>query len=308
MSVSAASEQNEERENVNEWVRFGLKLAVQSALHPLEYSKVLIQIGFEPIAPRPTTTLFGKPALGLPNIFQYVAYIRSVDGLIGCYRGLTPKLLGSLFSSHFSDKVADKLGMAQIEDTEKDELNDDEYFERYQTKLKRDIVVHTAGAIITSPFHVISIRMMAQFIGKETKYSSIIGSIIEIYKDEGIWGFFSGLIPRLIFDLSCVVVASTATYLVGRHFIREKEGRMYFGSLTSFVCSSMFYPMNVVSTCMIVNGTGLQAGSMPLMPSYDSWRHCYNSLHRAGDHKRGSSLFFRYVKTKSPIIAKAIID
>jgi len=43
-SMSVASEQNEERENVNEWVRFGLKLAVQSALHPLEYSKVLIQV------------------------------------------------------------------------------------------------------------------------------------------------------------------------------------------------------------------------------------------------------------------------
>lgn len=184
-----------------------------------------------------------------------VGHIKSVDGFIGCYRGLTPKLVGSVLSSHFSEKVADKLGMATVDDSEKEDMTDEEYFERYQTKLKRDIVVHTAGAIITSPFHVISVRMMAQFIGRETKYSSIIGSIIEIYKDEGIWGFFSGLIPRLIFDLSCVVVASTATYLVGRYFIREKEGRMYSGMFTSFICSSMFYPMNVVSTCMIVNGT-----------------------------------------------------
>lgn len=30
--------------NVNEWVRFGLKLGVQSLLHPFEYSKVLIQV------------------------------------------------------------------------------------------------------------------------------------------------------------------------------------------------------------------------------------------------------------------------
>lgn len=33
-----------EKENVHEWMRFGLKLAVQSALHPFEYSKVLIQV------------------------------------------------------------------------------------------------------------------------------------------------------------------------------------------------------------------------------------------------------------------------
>jgi carrier protein len=191
----------------------------------------------------------------IQNLFL-VGHIRQVDGLAGCYRGLAPKLVGTVLSSNLSERIADKLGMATVDDDEKDDMSESEYYERFQTKLKRDIVVHATGAIIASPFHVISVRMMAQFIGRETKYSSVVGSIIQIYKDEGIWGFFSGLIPRLIFDLSCVVVASTATYLVGRHFIREKEGRMYFGSLTSFVCSSMFYPMNVVSTCMIVNGSG----------------------------------------------------
>lgn len=49
-------------------------------------------------------------------------------------------------------------------------------------------MVHAAGAVISSPFHVISIRMMAQFVGRETKYSSIFGSIVQIYKDEGILG------------------------------------------------------------------------------------------------------------------------
>lgn len=142
-----------------------------------------------------------------------------------------------------------------MEDEEND-LSEEEYYKRYETKLKRDVITHTAGAIISSPFHVISIRMMAQFVGKETKYNTIVGSIVQIYNEEGILGFFSGLIPRLIFDLSCVVIASTATYLIGRHFIKDKEARVYISPLTSFVCSSMFYPMNVVSTCMIINGAG----------------------------------------------------
>lgn len=302
--MAVVTEVTDERENVNEWIRFGLKFAVQSALHPFEFSKVLIQIGYEPIVPRETRTFFGKPAKGLPNVFQYVGFIKNRDGLLGCYRGLSPKLLGSFISSNLSEKVADKLGLARVEENEKENMTEDEYYERFRVKLKRDVVVHTAGAIIASPFHVISVRMMAQFIGSETKYSSIIGSIVEIWRDEGIWGFFSGLIPRLIFDLSCVVVASTATYLVGRHFIREKEGRMYFGSLSSFVCSSMFYPMNVVSTCMIVNGTSLKAAAL-LPTTYESWHHCYSSLKLRGEHKRGSSLFFRYVKTKD-VVAKRI--
>lgn len=192
-----------------------------------------------------------------------VSYIKSVDGLAGCYRGLTPKLVGNILSSHLSEHIADYFNCPKPEDDDdedKDYKNSEEelaaYYKRFEVKLKRDLVTHTAGAIIASPFHVISIRMMAQFVGQETKYSSIVGSIIQIYKDEGIMGFFSGLIPRLIFDLTCVIVASTATYIVGRHLIREREGRMYFGSLTSFVCTSIFYPLNVVSTCMIVNGSG----------------------------------------------------
>lgn len=36
--------QHDDREYVNEWVRFGMKLGVQSLLHPFEYSKVLIQV------------------------------------------------------------------------------------------------------------------------------------------------------------------------------------------------------------------------------------------------------------------------
>lgn len=178
-------------------------------------------------------------------------------------------------STHFSEKIADKLGVPRDDEEEKDDMSEEEYEQRFQKQLKRNIVVHAAGAIISSPFHVISIRMMAQFIGRETKYNSILGSIVQIYKDEGILGFFSGLIPRLVFDVTCVVVASTATYMVGRHLIREREGRAYFGSFSAvrrsevqemikslspslfqFVCSSIFYPLNVVSTCMVVTGSG----------------------------------------------------
>lgn len=136
-------------------------------------------------------------------------------------------------STHFSERVADKLGVPKADEEEKEDITEEEYAKRFEIQLKRNIVVHAAGAVISSPFHVISIRMMAQFIGRETKYDSILGSIVQIYKDEGILGFFSGLIPRLLFDVTCVIVASTATYLVGRHFIREKEGRAYFGSLSS---------------------------------------------------------------------------
>lgn len=36
--------------------------------------------------------------------------------------------------------------------------------------MKCDIITHTAAIVVSQPFHVITIRMMAQFVGKETKY------------------------------------------------------------------------------------------------------------------------------------------
>ena len=33
-----------ERENANEWINFGMRVAVQGVLHPIEYAKVLIQV------------------------------------------------------------------------------------------------------------------------------------------------------------------------------------------------------------------------------------------------------------------------
>lgn len=42
--MAQLDDRERDRENVNEWIRFGMKLGVQSLLHPFEYSKVLIQV------------------------------------------------------------------------------------------------------------------------------------------------------------------------------------------------------------------------------------------------------------------------
>ena len=47
-----------------------LRLGASLAFHPFEYSKVLIQLGHEPLAPRNTKTMLGKPALAYPSVFQ----------------------------------------------------------------------------------------------------------------------------------------------------------------------------------------------------------------------------------------------
>lgn len=45
-------------------------------------------------------------------------YIRSTDGLAGCYRGLTPRLIGSFLGAFASERIADKLGLEAVTDEE----------------------------------------------------------------------------------------------------------------------------------------------------------------------------------------------
>lgn len=54
-------------------------------------------------------------------MFILVGHIKRVDGLSGCFRGLGPRLVGTIVSSCASDKIANKLGYIELPEDEKDE-------------------------------------------------------------------------------------------------------------------------------------------------------------------------------------------
>ncbi|KAF5306049.1 hypothetical protein FQR65_LT18614 [Abscondita terminalis] len=124
--INSKPQSNMSKQKGNNWSNYAARIIISTASHPLEYAKVLIQIGYEPIAPIPTTTLFGKPALKLPNIFEYVKYIKSVDGFSGCYRGLFPKVCGNLASAIATQKVIEHIERDKEENEEDlSEMEDD---------------------------------------------------------------------------------------------------------------------------------------------------------------------------------------
>ncbi|SPP84783.1 mitochondrial carrier homolog 2 [Drosophila guanche] len=293
---------------VNSWIKFGMHLGVSAALHPYEYSKTLIQLGYEPIAAIPGKSWSGKPIMKLPNIFQYTGHIKRIDGFYGCYRGLAPKLVGSVVAMVVSERVADKLGLNQLEENKHDtDLSEEDEYAQFKQKLKRDIVVTVSGIVASHPFHVISVRMMAQFIGRETLYRSIAGSIVEIWKTEGISGFFAGLVPKLLADVACLVLSSSAIYIVNKFFIKDKLARQYNGALMQFSCSSLLYPLLVVSTCSTVSGSRLMAGQPPIMPAYANWVDCWNDLQARKELKRGGSLIWRTQIRRTPRISDGFV-
>uniref|UniRef100_A0A182RJN2 Mitochondrial carrier n=1 Tax=Anopheles funestus TaxID=62324 RepID=A0A182RJN2_ANOFN len=310
MPKASAELKRKEEDEVDSTLRFGFRLLCSTALHPLEYAKTLIQLGYEPIAPRPGRTLFGAKRMMLPNIFQYAAYIKSVDGFIGCFRGLSPKILGNVLSSYYAEKLSVVLVgkmSTRFDDPSFNwfEANLDDINEYMETKdgvveampggMLRKAVAHVCGVVISHPFHVISIRMMAQFIGREHMYDGLFGSIKEIWLHEGISGFFSGIIPRLWMDFCCLTITSGITYLVAKYLGANKTVCGHVNNIAHFSVTSVFYPYHVVSTCMAVHGSRLKAGNPPLMDYYINWNDCYARLLLQRQHKRGSSFFFRAV-------------
>ncbi|XP_063986871.1 mitochondrial carrier homolog 2-like [Diachasmimorpha longicaudata] len=304
----ALSTMNREKEETM-WSNIAGRMLVHTILHPMDFAKVLIQIGHEPIAPRESRTLFGKPALALPNIIHYVKYIKSVDGFSGCYRGLVPKLCADAVSTVAVEKFMESeyfLKYFPERDTRKEEIIDDlpepERRDAYVKTLAKDIVCRIIGVIASHPLDVIALRTMAQFVGGETKYNGIFGSLKEVYRENGLFGYYSGLVPRLIANISTLVLVSSSTYFINKYLIRDRALKRYTSSAVTIVATTITYPLLVIYPCMAVNNCGLAAGVPPQMPIYTSWLDCWRHLSSINESKRGSNLIWRYYTGPQVII------
>ncbi|XP_043248440.1 mitochondrial carrier homolog 2-like [Colletes gigas] len=291
------------------WSTIGQHIVINAIAYPIEYAKVLIQIGHEPISPQPTTTLLREPALGLPNVFQYVKHIKKVDGLAGCYCGLVPKLCAYTVGAITLDKTCSKLTCIYKKRQDKrrseDDAEDEESCTNHISEFLIDLISRTTAIIVSHPLDVIALRMLAQFVGRETKYNGLFTSFVEVYRENGVMGYFAGLVPRLIGNTIVLVMVSSSTYVVKKYMpapTTDIELKPIICSFIKFLVTTITYPFLVVSHCMAVNNCGLAAGLPPHMPIYNSWQDCWSHLSATNQLTRGNSLLWRYYRGPSVII------
>lgn len=287
-----------------------LKVGASTLAHPIEFAKVLIQIGHEPVDPKHTKTLMGRPALSLPSVFGYIGHIRRRDGFLGLYRGCSTKLIGIGVSTVVSDKVKNALEGKQffvkdpkILTSDEDDLTAEEKLSKTMDDALKDMAEKMACLILTQPLHVCTVRAMAQFVGNETKYDGVFGNIVSVYRESGILGYWSGLVPRALGELTCVSLTYAIGYIVNTYILEDKSLKAWTQHLASFFASSITYPFQVVGNCMVVSKSGLAAGYPPHMPLYKGWVDCWRHLSSQKQLKRGSSLMFRYYTGPQVIVA-----
>lgn len=293
---------------------------------------MLIQIGYEPLPAVPVTTIWGKKRMQYPGVFSYLGHIRKQDGIIGCYRGIGYKLTYSLIhglvyvnSTEFVKSTIASASAAKMlteglpdegfreEDEDKEEKGDNrgilhpDKIKELLDQLMRETACKFLALAIAYPFQVMAVRCCSQFIGRETIYNTLPGSVGDIYRNSGLRGFYVGFMPKFVGD--CLVLWTThgLIYVIkGLLPADHKSLQSYVNASINFIITSACYPFQLVSTVMICNGlpaASLESSALSGRDPYHDWIDCWKHLSAAGQLKRGSSMFWRY----QPITQKSYV-
>ncbi|XP_051282368.1 mitochondrial carrier homolog 1 isoform X5 [Dicentrarchus labrax] len=225
-------------------------------------------------------------------------HIVKVDGKRGLFRGLSPRIMSSAISTVVRSKVKQQVELLSKRDDKQTSLR------KVVQETSHEMIIQCLSRVATHPFHVMSVRCMAQFVGREVKYSGMFSCIMKIFKEEGVAGFYVGLVPHVVGEVlflwCCNLLAHFInTYAVDESFSQASAVRSYTKFVMGIAVSVLTYPFMLVADLMAVNNCGLAAGLPPHSPIFRSWVHCWNHLSHKGHLFRGSSFFFRRVPVTS---------
>ncbi|KAM6982976.1 mitochondrial carrier homolog 1-like isoform 2-T2 [Tautogolabrus adspersus] len=276
---------------------FVLGAGVTAITHPLLYVKLLIQVGHEPLPPTVGSTMFGRRVLYLPGFFSYAQHIVKLDGKRGLFRGLSPRIVSSTISTVVRSKVKQVERLSKKGDVQTS-------LRKVFQETSQEMIIQCLSRVATHPFHVMSVRCMAQFVGREVKYGGMFSCMVKIFKEEGVAGFYVGIVPHVLGEVlflwCCNLLAHFInTYAVDENFSQASAVRSYTKFVMGIAVSVLTYPFMLVADLMVVNNCGLAAGLPPRSPVFNSWLHCWNHLSQKGHLFRGSSFFFRRVPVSS---------
>ncbi|XP_069544677.1 mitochondrial carrier homolog 1-like isoform X3 [Brachyistius frenatus] len=227
-----------------------------------------------------------------------LTHIVAVDGNTGLFRGLSPRIVSSTISTVVRSKVKQQVELLSKRDEQQTSLR------KVVQETSHEMIIQCLSRVATHPFHVMSVRCMAQFVGREVKYCGMFSCMMKIFKEEGVAGFYVGLVPHVLGEVlflwCCNLLAHLInTYAVDESFSQASAVRSYTKFVMGIAVSVLTYPFMLVADLMAVNNCGLAAGLPPRSPIFQSWLHCWNHLSHQGHLFRGSSFFFRRVPVTS---------
>ncbi|NXP42020.1 MTCH1 protein, partial [Leiothrix lutea] len=212
----------------------------------------LSQVGHEPLPPTIGRNVLGRKVLYLPGFFTYEPTWLCLDstgqgpGAVSSHQ----HTVGSIPTNYMWEKW-DLWASFATGDLRKFAWE----------KTSHEMMMQCVSRVVSHPLHVISMRCMVQFVGREVKYSGVFRAIGRIFKEEGILGFFVGLVPHILGDViflwCCNLLAHFInTYAVDDNFSQASVIRSYTKFVMGIAVSMLTYPFLLVGDLMAVNNCG----------------------------------------------------
>ncbi|VDM17099.1 unnamed protein product [Hydatigera taeniaeformis] len=294
---------------------------IRTLINPLRLVRTLIQLGHEPLPP--TTSTFPFSLFGLshftfscyPNVFIYTRHLFHTYGFWSV-------MTCGFFSTFCFDALTDAYCFVSHRYVVSSALNAGEWLEdsdvvgapkfrfaegamgrlsisQFATHLLNLCFFKTYEVLLTQPFYVILVRQAASVVGNNSGYSWFFQAVMSIFRDNGIMGFFSGITPRLIFELSHLLLFASLSRLLRPRIFG------FFGSLSKTVRNSTYtlsyavssflaYRLEVVSCVMALHGSRIPTLEAAMANSFSDWRECERTLAVAGQLQRGYFPFWRF--------------
>ncbi|XP_065184538.1 mitochondrial carrier homolog 2-like [Sycon ciliatum] len=275
---------------------------LSTVAYPFHVVRTLVQVGHEPLPSTVGKTWFGfgSNAYFLPNCLTYSGHIRRTDGYAGLYRGLVPYVVNGGLQQISSRYLNDLIPTVKKDSN----ASTSEFTVDVVKDVARSAAIRTVVMVLGHPLHVINIRMVVYFVGRESAYSSFMGAVRSIYEDEGVGGFFSGIVPRVIGELLGMVAYEALFRTIlkiaesGGHVDDHEELELYGRTLVNYLVRITTYPFQLTSTLMIVDGSRMAAASAVPVDCNGRWYKCLTALYSSGRNMRGNSLFNRIDKSR----------
>lgn len=246
--------------------------------HPLDFLKLRLQLDttsksqYEAMKKVYQNVLLSSTIINNTNNSNKISIVKLIENI---YRGITPNLIGSTsawaiyfyFYRQYKNLILNNISNSNITINSN---NIDKSLKSYHYLLSAFAAGWTTS-IITNPIWVIKTRMIStnKSSNDVNAYKSFIDGIKQIYKNEGLLGFYRGLIPSL-FNVAQGAIQLSLYDLIKRNLNKNNINNnnhkdsdnnklttlqyFYASSVSKMIANGIFYPLQVIrSRLQIVN-------------------------------------------------------
>uniref|UniRef100_A0A8C5WQR8 Mitochondrial carrier 1 n=1 Tax=Laticauda laticaudata TaxID=8630 RepID=A0A8C5WQR8_LATLA len=148
--------------------------------HPLLYVKLLVQVGHEPLPPTVGRNLLGRKVLYLPGFFTYARHIVEVDGKMGLFRGLSPRIISSVLSTINREQVKKAFPLEDMEHvSNKDDMKTS--LRKVTKETCHEMMMQCVSRIISHPLHEYCYLIFSLFFSLRGLVPHVLGDLIFLW-------------------------------------------------------------------------------------------------------------------------------